>query len=145
MCAMYFFSTGYDFARLGPATVGKMFYDSYFLSDVSEKEEEKSKLKQLYTEFYPQLVEAVSDPDTCRFLNTQLHFTSLLSEEKKAALSSSLASGSSYLKVLEVEEDPTLVTVLMEKMSAVKQLQRLAEDMTTWLSGSKQGINSRYV
>ena len=54
-------------------------------------------------------------------------------------LSSSLASGSSYLKVLGVEE-PHLVTVLMEKMSAVKQLQTLSEDMSSWLSGSKQGI-----
>ena len=110
-----------------------------FLSGVSGNEE-KSKLKQLYIEFYPQLVEAVSDPDTCRSLTTQLYSTSLLSEEKKAVLSSSLASGSSYLKVLGVEEEPHLVTVLMEKMSAVKQLQTLSEDMSGWLSGSKQGI-----
>ena len=55
-------------------------------------------------------------------------------------LSSSLASGSSFLKVLGVEEEPHLLTVLMEKMSAVKQLQTLSEDMTAWLSGSKQGI-----
>ena len=99
-----------------------------------------TKLKQLYTEFYQQLVEAVSDPDTCRSLTTQLHSTSLLSEKKKAALSSSPASGSSFLKVLGVEEEPHLVTVLMEKMSAVKQLQTLSEDMSSWLSGSKQGI-----
>ena len=33
-----------------------------------------------------------------------------------------------------------LVTVLMEKMSAVKELQTLSEDMSGWLSGSKQGI-----
>ena len=51
-------------------------------------------------------------------------------------LSSSLASGKSFLKVLGVEE-PHLVTVLMEKMSAVKQLQTLSENMS---SGSKQGI-----
>ena len=55
-------------------------------------------------------------------------------------LSSSLASGRSFLKVLGVEEEPHLVTVLMEKMSAVKQLQTLSEDMSGWLSGSKQGI-----
>ena len=96
--------------------------------------------------FYPQLVEAVSDPDTCHSLTTQLHSKSLLSEEKKVALSSCQASGSSFLKMLGVEEEPHLVTVLMEKMSAVKQLQSLSEDMTTWLNGeSKQGINSRYV
>ena len=91
-------------------------------------------------EFYQQLVEAVSDPDTCHSLTTQLYSTSLLSEEKKAVLSSSLASGRSFLKVLGVEEEPHLVTVLMEKMSAVKQLQTLSEDMSSWLSGSKQGI-----
>ena len=55
-------------------------------------------------------------------------------------LSSSLASGRSYLKVLGVEEEPHLVTVLMEKMSAVEELQTLSEDMSGWLSGSKQGI-----
>ena len=55
-------------------------------------------------------------------------------------LSSSLASGRSFLNVLGVEEEPHLVTVLMEKMSAVKQLQTLSEDMSGWLSGSKQGI-----
>ena len=55
-------------------------------------------------------------------------------------LSSSVASGSSFLKVLGVEEEPHLVTVLMEKMSAVKELQTLSEDMSDWLSGSKQGI-----
>ena len=109
----------------------------YSLSGVKEEEEE-SKLKKLYIEFLPQLVEAFSDPDTCRSLITQLHSTSLLSEEKKAALSSSysLASGTSFLKVLGVEEETRLMTVLMENMSAVKQLQTLSEDM----SGSKQGI-----
>ena len=57
----------------------------------------------------------------------------------------SQASGSSYLEVLRVEEEPHLLTVLMEIMSTVKPLQTLSEDMTTWLSGSKQGINSHYV
>ena len=55
-------------------------------------------------------------------------------------LSSSVASGRSFLKVLRVEEEPHLLTVLMEKMSAVKELQTLSEDMSDWLSGSKQGI-----
>ena len=55
-------------------------------------------------------------------------------------LSSSVASGKSFLKVLGVEEEPHLVTVLIEKMSAVKELQTLSEDMSDWLSGSKQGI-----
>ena len=52
-------------------------------------------------------------------------------------LSSSLASGSSYLKVLGLEDEPHLVTVLMEKMLEVKQLQTLSENMSDWL---KQGI-----
>ena len=55
-------------------------------------------------------------------------------------LSSSVASGRSFLKVLGVEEEPHLVTVLMEKMSAVKELQTLSEDMSDWLSRSKQGM-----
>ena len=55
-------------------------------------------------------------------------------------LSSGVASGRSYLKVLGVEEEPHLVTMLMEKMSAVKELQTLSEDMSDWLSGLKQGI-----
>ena len=57
-------------------------------------------------------------------------------------LSSSVVSSRSFLKVLGVEEEPHLlvVTVLMEKMSAVKELQTLSEDMSDWLSGSKQGI-----
>ena len=91
-------------------------------------------------EFYHPLVEGVSDPDTCRLLTTQLHSTYLLSEEKKAMLSSAVVSGSSYLKVLEVEEKPHLVTVLMEKMSEVKKLQTLSENMSAWWRGSKQGI-----
>ena len=41
--------------------------------------------------------------------------------------------------MLGVEEEPHLLTVLVEKMSAVKQLQTLSEDMSGWLSGSKQG------
>ena len=51
-----------------------------------------------------------------------------------------MASGRSFLKVLGVEKEPHLVTVLMEKMSAVKELQTLSEDMSDWLSGAKQGI-----
>ena len=109
--------------------------------DAGKEEEniEKSKLEQLYTEFYQQLVEAVSDLDTCHSLTTQLLSTSLLSEEKKAVLSSSVTCGRSFLKVLGVEEEPHLVTVLIDKMSAVKELQTLSEDMSDWLNGSKQG------
>ena len=130
-------STVFEHAGVLEVTVGERRVFPCTHQDV--KEEEKSKLKQLYIEFYPQLVEAVSDRDTCHTLTTQLHSTSLLSEEKKAALRSNLASGRLYLKALGVEEEPHLVTVLMEKMSAVKQLQTLSEDMNAWLSGSKQG------
>ena len=55
-------------------------------------------------------------------------------------LSTSVASGRSFLNMLGVEEEPHLVTLLMEKMSAVKELQTLSEDMSDWLSRSKQGI-----
>ena len=44
-----------------------------------------------------------------------------------------------------MEEEPHLVIVLMEKMSAVKQLQTLSEDMSAWMSGSKQGTMQRIV
>ena len=98
-----------------------------FLIVISE--EEKSKLKQLYTDFYHQLVEAVSDPDS---FTTQFHSASVLSQKEQAVSSSSLA------RVLGVEE-PHLLTVLMEKMSTVKQLQILLEDMIGWLSGTRPG------
>ena len=111
-------------------------YDNNYTYFVLQTEEMKQ--NQLYTKFYHQLVEAVSDPDTCHSLTTQLHSTSLLSEEKKAVLGSSVASGSSYLKVLGVEEEPHLVTVLMEKMSEVKELQTLSKDMIAWLSEGTQ-------
>ena len=55
-------------------------------------------------------------------------------------LSSSVASGGLFLKVLGVEEEPHLMTVLIKKMSAIKELQTLSEDMSDWLSRSKQGI-----
>ena len=48
-----------------------------------------------------------------------------------------MASGSSFLRVLGLEEEPHLVNVLMEKMLEVKQLQTLSENMSDWL---KQGI-----
>ena len=91
-------------------------------------EEEKSTVKQVYTEFYHQLVDAVSDPLTCQSLAAQLHST--ISQEKIAQLSSGQTSGSEFLKVLGVEEEPHLLTVLMEKKAEAKQLQTLAELMT---------------
>ena len=114
----------------------------YPLTDVNEKEEEKSKLKQLYIKFYQQLVEAVSDSDTCHSLTTQLHSTSFLSEEKKAALRSSLASGSSYLKVLGVEEEPHLLINLCwwrtcQQLNSCRHCQKIW--VVAWLCESKQG------
>ena len=43
-------------------------------------------------------------------------------------------SGCEYLKVLGLEEEPRLLTVLMEKMVEMEQLQKLAEQMSACLS-----------
>ena len=96
-------------------------------------------LKQVYIQFSHQLVDAVSDPLTCQSLAAQLHSTTLISQEKIAQLSSGQISGSEFLKVLGVEEEPHLLTVLMEKMTGVKPLQTLAERMSARLSELKQG------
>ena len=100
---------------------------------------EKTSMKRVYTEFYHQLVDAVSDPHTCQSLIAQLHSTTLISEEKIAQLSSGQHTGSSFLKVLGVEEDPQLLTMVMEKMANVEQLQMLWMSMSKWLSTMKQG------
>ena len=96
-------------------------------------------MKQVYSQFYRQLVDAVSDPSTCQSLTAQLHSTTLISQEKLAQLSSGQTSGSEFLKVLGVEEEPHLLTVLMEKMAGVKPLHTLAEQMSARLSELKQG------
>ena len=101
---------------------------------------DKSALKQVYTEFYYQLVDAVSDPLTCQSLIAQLNPTTLISQEKMAELTSSQASGGSYLKVLGVEEDPQLLSVLLEKMTEMKQLRKLVEPISARLSELKQGV-----
>ena len=100
----------------------------------------KSTVKQVYTEFYHQLVEAVSDPHTCQSLAAQLHSTTLISQEKITQLSSGQTSGSEFLKVLGVEEEPHLLTVLMEKMGGMEQLQKLAEQMTVRLRKLQHGM-----
>ena len=100
---------------------------------------EKSTLKQVYTDFYHQLVEAVSDPLTCQSLTAQLHTTTLISQEKIARLSSGQDTGGQYLRVLGLEEEPHLLTVLMEKMAGIEQLQKLVEQMSTCLTESQQG------
>ena len=102
-------------------------------------EEVKSTVKQVYTEFYHQLVDAVSDPHTCQSLTAQLHPTTLMAQEKIAQLSSGQTSGSEFLKVLGVEDEPHLLIMLMEKMARVKQLQTLAAQMTVRLSELQQG------
>ena len=99
-------------------------------------------MKQVYIWFYHQLVDAVSDPHTCQSLTAQFHSTTLISQEKIAQLSSGQTSGSEFLKVLGVEEEPHLLTVLMEKMTGVKPLQTLAEQMSARLSELKQGMNN---
>ena len=109
-----------------------------FLSEIEV--EDKSTLKQVYIQFYHQLVEAVSDPSTCQSLTAQLHSTTQMSQEKIAQLNSGETSGSEFLKVLGVEEEPHLLTALMEKMTGVnKPLQTLAEQMSARLSELKQG------
>ena len=106
---------------------------------------DKTTLKRVYTEFYHQLVDAVSDPLTCQSLTAQLHPTTLISQEKIAQLSSGQHTGSSFLKVLGVEEDPQLLTVLMEKMTNVEQLQMLWKLMSILLSAKKQGNLNRII
>ena len=103
---------------------------------------DKSSLKQVYIQLYQQLVEAVSDPLTCQSLIAQLHSTTLMSQEKLAQLNSGETSGSEFLKVLGVEEEPHLLTVLMEKMTGVKPLQTLAELMSACLNELKQGMGN---
>ena len=112
---------------------------SVFFCYPAESEMEKTSLKRVYTEFYHQLVDAVSDPLTCQSLITQLHSTTLISQEKIAQLSSGQYTGSSFIKVLGVEEDPQLLTALMEKMANVEQLQMLWKSMSTWQSTMQQG------
>ena len=102
-------------------------------------EEVESTVKQVYTQFYHQLVDAVSDPLTCQSLTAQLHSTTQISQEKIAQLSSGQTSGSVFLKMLGVEDEPHLLTVLIEKMAEVKQLQALAEQMTARLNELQQG------
>ena len=101
-----------------------------FFSDI----ENKAILKQVYSDFYHQLVEAVSDQLTCQSLTAQLHPTTLISQEKIAQLSSGQDTGGRYLRVLGLEEEPRLLTVLMEKMEGMEQLQKLAEQMSACLS-----------
>ena len=97
----------------------------------------KSSLKQVYTQFYHQLVDAVSDPHTCQSLTAQLHPTPLISQEKIAQLSSRQDTGGQYLRVLGLEDEPLLLAVLLEKMEEVKPLQELAKQMSASLTESK--------
>ena len=96
-------------------------------------------MKQVYTQFYHQLVDAVSDPHTCQSLTAQLHPTPLIPQEKIAQLSSRQDTGGQYLRVLGLEDEPLLLAVLLEKMEEVKPLQELAKQMSTSLTESKQG------
>ena len=102
---------------------------------------EKASLKQIYTEFYDKLVDALSDKEAYGSLIPHFLSTDLIPEEKKALLSSSQASGSFLLKHLGIEEKPQLLKVLMDKMTEVKQFQTLAEEMFTRLAELKQGTD----
>ena len=105
----------------------------------------KSSLKQVYTEFYHQLVEAVSDPHTCQSLTAQLHSTTLISQEKITKLNSGQDTGGQYLRVLGLENEPLLLAVLLEKMEEIKPLQELAKQMFTSLTESKQGSSPLFM
>ena len=96
-------------------------------------------LKEVYTDFYHRLVEAVSDEHTCQSLLTQLSSSALISEEKIAQLTSSKVTGSSFLKTLGLEEEPHLLVPLVSAMSGVEQLQILAEKMDIKLH-TRQGM-----
>ena len=97
-------------------------------------------MKQVYTQFYHQLVDAVSDPHTCQSLTAQLHPITLISQEKIAQLSSGQNTGGQYLRVLGLEDEPLLLAVLLEKMEEMKPLRELAKQMSASLTESKQGI-----
>ena len=102
-------------------------------------------LKEVYTDFYHRLVEAVSDEHTCQSLLTQFSSSALISDEKISQLSSSKVTGSSFLKTLGLEEEPHLLVPLISAMSQVEQLQTLAEEMNSNLrSRSKQGSFTLY-
>lgn len=100
---------------------------------------EKASLKQIYTEFYDKLVDAVSDKKAYDLLITHLLSTDLIPEDKKTLLSSSQASGNFLLKHSGIEENPQLLKMLMDKMMEVKQFQTLAEKMFTRLGELQQG------
>ena len=100
-------------------------------------EEEKVCLKEVYSAFYHQLVDAISDEQVCQSLSTQLRLSAVIPEETVSQLISSRASGSSFLNILGVEEQSGLVAVLIKSMSAVEQLQTLASEMNDFKT-SKQ-------
>ena len=95
-------------------------------------------LKEIYTDSYHLLVEAVSDEHTCQSLLTRLGSSALISE-KKAQLTSSKVTGSSFLKTLGLEEEPHLLVPLVSAMSGVEQLQTLAEKMSNTLKSKQLG------
>ena len=97
-------------------------------------------VKEVYTDFYHRLVEAVSDEHTCQSLLTQLSSSALISEEKIAQLTSSKVTGSSFLKTLGLEEEPHLLVPLVSAMSGVEQLQTLAGE-----NGHQVAHKTRYV
>ena len=108
-------------------------------------EEEKVCLKEVYSAFYHQLVDAISDEQVCESLSAQLRSSAVIPEEKISQLISSRASGSSFLNILGVEEQSGLVAVLIKSMSAVEQLQTLASEMNDMLSSKQSTLNDFYI
>ena len=94
----------------------------------------------MYSAFYHQLVGAISDEQVCQSLSTQLRSSAVIPEEKISQLISSRASGSSFLNILGVDEQPGLVAVLVKSMSAVEQLQTLASEMSAVLRSKQSAL-----
>ena len=94
----------------------------------------------MYTEFYHQLVDVLSDGDTHCSIVSDLHKRSVISEEVfTAQMTSTQERGRSLLTVLGLEEKSHKLRELMTVMMEVEKAKSLAEEMTAQLSKSEQG------
>ena len=105
------------------------------------QKEDKVYLKEVYDAFYHQLVGAISDEQVCQSLVDRLRLSAVIPDEKISQLISSRASGSSFLNILGVEENSSLVAVLIKSLTGVESLQTLASEMNDWMT-SIQGSYS---
>ena len=94
----------------------------------------------MYGEFYHKLVDVLSDGDTHRFILSDLHKRSVISEKEfTAQMTSTHERGRSLLTVLSLEEKPQKLRELITVMIEVEKVKSLAEEMTAQLSKSEQG------